>query len=51
VPLASTINYRAGQTRANNAIVPLGRDGDLRVTAGQAVGSVHVVVDVFGYFE
>ena len=51
VPLVSTINYRAGQTRANNAIVTLGGAGDLRVSAGQAVGSVHVVLDVVGYFE
>ncbi|MFN2384918.1 MAG: hypothetical protein ABR576_01290 [Thermoanaerobaculia bacterium] len=50
-PLVSTINYRAGQTRANNAIVPLGGNGEVAVAAGQAVGSVHVVVDVFGYFE
>ena len=30
IPLVSTINYRPGQTRANNAIVPLGALGQHR---------------------
>jgi hypothetical protein len=50
-PLASTVNYRAGQTRANNAILTLGSSGDLVVYTGQASGSVHFVVDVTGYFK
>jgi hypothetical protein len=50
LPLASTINYRAGQTRANNALALLGVAGDLRVMCGQASGSVHFVLDVTGYF-
>jgi len=51
VPLASTINYNAGQTRANNAIVPLGAAGDVTVHCGQGSGTAHVVIDVNGYFQ
>lgn len=49
-PLASTLNYREGQTRANNAISPLGAGGGLAVFCGQA-GTTHFIVDVTGYFE
>ena len=47
-PLASTINFRAGQTRANNAIVPLGTGGTLAV---QSAAPTHLIIDVNGYFE
>jgi glucose/arabinose dehydrogenase len=50
-PPTSTINYGAGQTRANNAVVALGAAGDFKVHCGQSSGSVHVIVDVSGYFE
>jgi hypothetical protein len=50
-PLASTLNYTPGLTRANNAVVGLGGAGEIAVRVGQAAGSVHVVVDVNGYFE
>jgi Domain of unknown function DUF11 len=50
-PLASAINYAAGQTRANNALVPLGAGGGLEVLAEQASGTVHFILDVNGYFE
>ena len=50
-PLSSTLNYTAGLTRANNAIVGLGVAGEIAVRCGQAAGTVHVVVDVNGYFE
>ena len=49
-PLASTINFRAGQTRANNGIVPLGAAGDVAVSSGSA-GSLDFLLDVNGYFE
>lgn len=49
-PPTSTINYRLGQTRANNAIVPL-IGGALTILAGQVTGSVHAILDVFGYFD
>jgi glucose/arabinose dehydrogenase len=50
-PNASTINYRAGQTRSNNAIVPLGAIGDIVIRCVQGSGTAHVVVDVNGYFQ
>jgi hypothetical protein len=51
-PLASTINFRAGQTRANNAIVPLGAGGTMSVFDGQASGgTTHFILDVNGYFQ
>ncbi|HSS44956.1 MAG TPA: IPT/TIG domain-containing protein [Thermoanaerobaculia bacterium] len=51
LPVAATINYSAGQTRANNAVVPLGAAGDIRVHCGQGSGTVHLIVDVNGYFQ
>jgi hypothetical protein len=50
-PLVSAINYRAGQTRANNAIVGLSGAGALAVYCNQGSGTVHVILDVNGYFE
>ncbi|HEX9689313.1 MAG TPA: hypothetical protein VGB47_09630 [Thermoanaerobaculia bacterium] len=53
VPLASTINFGAGQTRANNAIIPLGVADSIAVLSEQlAPGSTtHVIIDVNGYFR
>lgn len=51
LPLASVINYREGQIRANNAIVPLGANGTLAVFCGQGGGTTHFIIDVNGYFE
>jgi len=50
-PRVSALNYGAGQTRANNVRVGLGGGGRLAVFAGQAQGTVHLVIDVNGYFE
>jgi hypothetical protein len=50
-PLASTINFRAGQIRANNAILGLSTFGDLRVLCEIPSGFAHVILDVTGYFE
>jgi hypothetical protein len=50
VPPTSSINYSAGRTRANNAVLPLGGNGALRVQAGGG-GTVHFILDVNGYFE
>jgi hypothetical protein len=50
-PTASTLNYRAGQTRANNAVVALNPAGRLTVSCSQAFGSTHFVMDVTGYME
>ena len=50
-PTFSTINYGAGRTRANNTIVAPDASGNLTIFANQASGSVHVIIDVDGYFE
>ena len=54
MPLASTINFSVGQVRANNAILRLATDGlgDLaaRATLGNG-GTVHLIIDVSGYFQ
>jgi len=50
-PATSSINYVASQTRANNAVIPLGADGAIAVYVGQPSGTVHVVIDVNGYFQ
>lgn len=50
-PLVSTINYRPGQTRANNAVLPLGVNGDFSVLCIQASGAVHFILDVNGYYQ
>ena len=48
---ASTINYNAGKTRSNNAVVPLGVAGDMTIRCVQGSGTAHAVVDVYGYFQ
>jgi Tol biopolymer transport system component len=53
-PLTSTINFIAGSTRANNALLPLALDGTGTLSLTPSVaggGTVHVLVDVSGYFE
>lgn len=50
-PPTSTVNFREGQTRANNAIVGLTAVGSVTAGAGQFSGNVHVIVDVNGYWE
>jgi len=50
-PITSTINYSAGQTRANNAIVQVGADGSIAATCGQGSGTTHFIIDVVGYFR
>jgi len=51
LPTVSTVNYSAGQTRGNNAIVGLSADGRLDVRCAQASGTVHFILDVNGYFR
>jgi hypothetical protein len=51
LPSTSTLNYAAGQTRANNAIVGLSASGALAVRCSQAAGTAHAILDVSGYFE
>jgi hypothetical protein len=47
----SMLNYRSGQTRANNAMVTLGAEGAVAVRCVQSYGTAHVILDVNGYFE
>jgi hypothetical protein len=51
LPNASSINYTAGQTRANNAVVSLNDLGQLALFCAQASGTTHFILDVNGYFE
>jgi uncharacterized repeat protein (TIGR01451 family) len=51
VPPTSSINYSTGQTRSNNAVVPLNDMGELAVFVGGASGTVHFILDVNGYFQ
>ena len=48
----SAINFVAGQTIAKNAVGPLATDGagTIGVVNG-AAGTVHLILDVNGYFE
>jgi hypothetical protein len=55
-PTSSSINYSVGQTRANNAVMRLsdsgGDHGAIEIYYGPpGPGSVHVIIDVNGYFE
>jgi serine protease len=50
-PNATTINYRGGQTRANNATIATGSGGDIVIFCNQASGTTDVIVDVNGYFQ
>jgi WD40 repeat protein len=51
-PTTSTIEFQAGQTRANNAVASLTPDGSLAIAPVVADGgTVHVILDVVGYFK
>jgi uncharacterized repeat protein (TIGR01451 family) len=51
-PGTSTVNFAAGQVRANNAIVGLATNGAGTVAVkNRAAAAVHLVVDVNGYFQ
>jgi Tol biopolymer transport system component len=53
-PGVATLNFSAGQTRTNNAMVQLATDGTGSYAASafvQGSGTVQVIVDVAGYFE
>jgi VCBS repeat-containing protein len=48
----SALNFSAGQTRGNNAIVQLSALGQVdALPTMPTTGTVHLIVDVFGYFE
>lgn len=54
LPATSTINFQATGTRANNAILILAPDGSGTIQGYASVaggGSVHLLVDVSGYYQ
>jgi hypothetical protein len=52
VSAATAISFPAGRTRANNAIIGLSSDGQGAFAVfSEAAGTVHLIVDLNGYFE
>lgn len=52
LPETSVINFTAGETRANNAVVGLATDGTATLKArAETTGKLHLLVDVVGYFQ
>ena len=51
VPVATVINYRGGQTRANNSVSQLGSGGSLTIRCEQISGNVQAIIDVNGYYQ
>jgi uncharacterized repeat protein (TIGR01451 family) len=49
--VVSQVNFSPGQTRTNNAIIQIGADGTIVVSAALTGGAVSFVFDVVGYFE
>jgi uncharacterized protein (DUF1800 family) len=49
-PNVATVNYAAYATKANNATVGVGA-GAIAVYCGQASGSVHAIIDAYGYWD
>jgi hypothetical protein len=50
-PPTSTINFRAGKVRANNAIIALGTGGQIAVWCDMPSGSTNFFFEVSGYFQ
>ncbi len=50
VPQTSTVNYSAGQTRANNAVIQLNGAGQVATRCSPS-GTAHLIIDVSGYFQ
>ncbi|HEX5761240.1 MAG TPA: hypothetical protein VF121_18800 [Thermoanaerobaculia bacterium] len=52
LPGTSTLNFGPGQTRANNAVLPLAADGSGGLAAHLAsTAPAHLLLDVTGWFE
>ena len=52
IPLASSINFSAGKTRANNTIAATGEAGQVSAFCSLPAGAtVDILLDVVGYFE
>jgi peptidoglycan hydrolase-like protein with peptidoglycan-binding domain len=50
-PLASNLNFTAGQTVANMVTTAIGADGDVVLFNGSTVSKAHVIVDIAGWYE
>ena len=50
-PVASSINFRGGQTVANGAVIKLPWGGLVAVKNDQSAGQVHFILDVNGYYK
>jgi hypothetical protein len=50
-PMASTVNFKSGVVRANNAVVSLGSNGQITVQCDMLSGATDFFLDVYGYFE
>jgi subtilisin family serine protease len=50
-PLASSINFRPGIIRANNAIIALPDSGQISIQCDMPSGGTHFFFDVYGYFQ
>ena len=54
VPVTNTITFNPGMVRANGVVMPLASDGSATLSVYPTVannGTVHVVLDVSGYFK
>jgi hypothetical protein len=54
VPGTSTLNFGGGQTRADNAVLSLATDGSGTLSVRPVLlagGTVHLILDVTGYFQ
>jgi Concanavalin A-like lectin/glucanases superfamily len=49
LPATSTVNFASAGATTNNAIVPVGPDGDIAIYNGSA-GTTQLIVDLTGYF-
>jgi hypothetical protein len=50
-PLATVLNFSTGQTRTNNLTLSLAAAASTFTTQNDALGTVHLIVDVNGYFQ
>jgi hypothetical protein len=50
-PATSVLNFSAGQTRANNAVLGLSGGGAVSLQSNVPSGNTQVVLDVTGWFE
>jgi hypothetical protein len=49
-PTSSTINFPAGDIRANNFVVPVAADGTISAVLIAGSGSADLIIDISGYF-